>query len=163
MALSSCLRVLLITAVVCGAATPASSEDTIMNHRIQGPFDVKLAPQQVDDAAEAAVVGRMRFDKRFHGDLDATGLGVMLFNHSPVEGSGAYVAIEKVTGTLAGRDGSFVFQHNCHMDAGAQQQSITVVPGSGTGELAGLSGTLRIRIEEGGAHFYDFEYSLPAH
>lgn len=134
-----------------------------MTHRVHGPFEVNLAPQPVEDSDEAEVLGRMRFDKRFHGALEATGLGVMLFNRSPVEGSGAYVAIERVSGTLAGRRGSFAFQHNCHMDGGAQQQSITVIPGSGTGELAGLSGTLRIRIEEGGAHFYDFEYSLPDH
>lgn len=154
-------------AVLFAAATtlaanpvPATLKDSAMTHRVQGRFDVTLNPQVVEDPADAAFVGRMGFDKRFHGDLDATSKGVMLFNHSPVEGSGAYVAIETVTGTLGGREGSFVFQHNCHRDGNGQQQSITVVPDSGTGALAGLRGSLTINIVDG-AHFYDFTYSLP--
>lgn len=153
---------ILATALALADAGPptAPSQEPAMTRRVQGPFDVKLTAQAIEDPAEAAFLGRMGFDKRFHGDLDATGKGVMLYAHSPVEGSGAYVAIETVTGTLEGREGGFVFQHNCHMDASGQHQSITVVPDSGTGQLAGLRGSLTIRIVDG-AHFYDFEYSLP--
>jgi hypothetical protein len=153
---------LIATLLAFAGAVPTNNAnpEPTMSRRIQGPFDVKLHPQAVDDPGDAEVVGRMGFDKRFHGDLDAIGRGVMLYSHSPVEGSGAYVAIERVTGSLDGRQGSFVFQHNCHMDASGQHQSITVVPDSGTGELVGLRGTLTIRIDNG-AHFYDFDYSLP--
>lgn len=159
--MTSLLLAALIAAAGANAApTPHPTQESAMTRRVQGPFDVKLSPQAVEDPAEAAFLGRMGFDKQFHGDLRATGKGVMLYAHSPVEGSGAYVAIETVSGTLAGREGGFVFQHNCHMDASGQHQSITVVPDSGTGQLVGLRGSLTIRIVDG-AHFYDFDYSLP--
>jgi len=77
-----------------------------------------------------------------------------------VKGSAGYVAIDHVTGELDGRKGSFVLQHSGAMNRGAQVLSIMVVPDSGTGELAGLSGTLSINIVDG-LHFYDFIYSLP--
>jgi hypothetical protein len=102
----------------------------------------------------------MSLDKRFEGDLVATGAGEMLTALTPNPGSAGYVAIERVTGTLRGRSGSFVFQHSGTMDQGAQRLSITVVPGSGTGDLAGISGSFKINIAEG-RHLYEFEYSLP--
>jgi hypothetical protein len=103
----------------------------------------------------------MSLEKRYRGDLDAEGLGVMLSAGTDVAGSAGYVAIERVTGILGGRSGGFVFQHTGTMNRGDPSLSITVVPDSGTGELAGLSGRLGIDIREGGAHFYDFDYSLP--
>jgi hypothetical protein len=102
----------------------------------------------------------MSLDKQFEGDLVAAGKGEMLTALTPIKGSAGYVAIERVTGTLQGRSGSFIFQHSGTMDQGAQRLSITVVPGSGTAALAGISGTFRINITEG-KHFYEFEYSLP--
>jgi hypothetical protein len=84
----------------------------------------------------------------------------MLTAMTPVKGSAGYVAIEKVTGTLHGRTGSFVFQHTGTMDHGAQSLSITVVPDSGTGALTGISGTFRLTIVDG-QHLYEFEYELP--
>jgi hypothetical protein len=79
---------------------------------------------------------------------------------TPVKGSAGYVAIERFTGSLMGRSGSFVFQHSGSMNQGAQQLSITVVPDSGTGALKGLAGQFKIRIENG-QHFYEFDHSLP--
>lgn len=129
-------------------------------HQATGPFEVKLAPQNPDNPqAEAAALGRMSLDKEFHGDLEATGQGEMLSLLDREKGSGGYVALERVTGTLQGREGSFVLQHNATMNRNAAQMSITVVPDSGTGRLAGISGTMTVRIEEG-RHFYDFDYSL---
>jgi hypothetical protein len=84
----------------------------------------------------------------------------MLTAMTGTEGSAGYVAMERVTGTLHGREGSFVLQHTGTMNRGAQQLSIAVVPDSGTGKLAGIAGTFAIRIEDG-RHYYDFEYSLP--
>jgi hypothetical protein len=84
----------------------------------------------------------------------------MLSAGTQVKGSGAYVAIERVTGTLGGRSGSFVLQHSGTMERNAPRLSITVVPDSGTGQLTGLTGNMDIKIEEGGKHFYDFEYTL---
>ena len=105
----------------------------------------------------------MSLAKQFHGELEATSLGEMLTAMSTsVQGSGAYVAVERVTGTLGGRSGSFALHHTGVMNRGVPQLTITVVPDSGSGELTGISGKLNIRIEAGGKHFYDFEYELPA-
>src|SRR5437763_9782297 len=121
-----------------------------------GTFEVKLTPQATDDPTLA----RLTIDKQFHGDLEGTSKGQMLSAATDVKGSAGYVAIERVTGTLQGRSGSFVFQHSGTMTRGAPQLSVTVVPDSGTGELAGLEGKLEIQIE-GGKHSYRVEYSLP--
>ncbi|MGO1070548.1 DUF3224 domain-containing protein [Lysobacter sp. CA199] len=127
---------------------------------IEGPFEVKLSPQPVHDAAEGKF-GRMSIDKRFHGELQAASTGEMLAAMTPVKGSAGYVALEKVEGTLGGRSGSFLMAHRGLMDRGAPDLIVTVVPDSGTGELTGLSGRMNIDIREGGAHFYRFDYRLP--
>ncbi len=103
----------------------------------------------------------MTISKTLHGDLEGTGQGEMLAANTSVEGSAAYVAIERITGTLAGRTGSFVLQHSATMTRGAPHLLVTVVPDSGTGDLAGLTGTFGIIIADG-QHSYDFEYSLPS-
>jgi hypothetical protein len=128
--------------------------------QIEGPFQVSLSPQPVHAQAEGAF-GRMALDKRFEGALEASGRGEMLAAMSAVKGSAGYVALEKVEGALDGRRGSFLLLHRGLMDRGAADLSIVVVPDSGTGELQGLSGRMRINVREGGAHFYHFDYELP--
>ena len=123
----------------------------------RGPFEVKLTPQT--DAGADASLGRMTFDKQYHGDLEGTGKGQMLTAGALAKGSAGYVAMEMVSGTLAGRKGTFVLQHSGTLNHGAQQLIITVVPESGTGELEGLTGKMNIIIE-GGKHSYDFEYTM---
>lgn len=135
--------------------------DRKMN-RISGKFDVKVLPQTADNQqAEAAGLGRMALDKQFHGDLEAVSQGEMLSVLDRATGSGAYVAMERVTGTLAGRKGSFVLFHHATMDRGNPALSIQVAPGSGTEELSGIRGTMDIRIEDK-QHFYDFDYEIEA-
>lgn len=129
--------------------------ETAVTTRATGTFEVQLAPQET-----AAAIGRMSIDKRFHGDLQGTSRGEMLATRSAVEGSAGYVAMEQVTGTLHGRTGTFYLQHSGTMDRGAPRLSVTVVPDSGTGELTGLTGSMNIIIE-GGAHAYEFDYTLP--
>lgn len=131
-----------------------------MATRIRGEFEVTLTTQEPGEAAREAGVQRRSIEKRYRGDLDAVGRGEMLAVHGGVEGSAGYVAMERVTGTLAGRSGSFAIQHQGVMDRGAPSLSITVVPDSGTGELAGITGRMGITIEEG-RHSYDFEYDIP--
>jgi hypothetical protein len=126
----------------------------------QGSFDVKVTPQPPEDKSEGLTLGRMLLDKQFHGDLEAIGHGQMLTGMTAVQGSGAYVAIERVTGTLNGRRGSFILHHLGIMTRGAPQLNVTVVPDSGNGELVGLAGTMTIIIADG-KHTYDFAYSLP--
>lgn len=125
--------------------------------KASGPFDVKMAPASAADAA----VGRFTLDKKYHGDLEASAAGEMLTAMTATKGSAGYVAIEKVTGTLAGRTGTFHLQHSGIMNRSAPTLLITVVPDSGTAELAGLTGKMAISIAADGAHYYTFEYSLP--
>ena len=128
-----------------------------MTNRASGTFEVKLNPQ--DDGPDT-VVGRMTIDKQFLGDLAGTSRGQMLMSSSPsVNGSAGYVAIEKVTGTLHGRSGSFYLQHSATMTRGAGELTITVIPDSGTDELTGLQGRMNIIIA-GGKHSYEFDYEL---
>ena len=124
-----------------------------------GPFDVKLTPQPPAEKTDEAVLGRMIIDKQFQGDLSATSRGQMLAAGTDVKGSAGYVAIERVTGKLNGREGSFHLQHSGTMNRGAPSLSVTVVPDSGTGELVGLSGSMKIDIADG-KHSYEFDYTL---
>ena len=128
-----------------------------MTKHASGTFEVKLTPQATGD--KDAPVGRMSIDKQFHGDLEGTSKGEMLTAMTSVKGSAGYVAIEKVSGTLQGHRGTFIFQHTGTMDRGAPQLSIMVVPDSGTEELGGLSGKMTIKIAEG-KHSYEFEYTF---
>ena len=125
-----------------------------MTTHASGTFEVKLTPQ-----AEEASLGRLSIDKQFHGDLEATSKGQMLTAGTAVKGSAGYVAIERVSGTLQGRSGSFVLQHSGTMTRGVPQLTITVVPDSGTAQLAGLSGKMAINVADG-KHSYAFDYAL---
>lgn len=154
-----CLRMLFVASAVGQTATSPSKEATMTQHAA-GPFDVKVTHQ--DDTSSDPLLARMTLDKQYHGDLEAGGQGQMLTAGTAVKGSGAYVAIEKVTGTLKGRSGSFVLQHTGTMTQNVPQLTIVVVPDSGTGQLAGLTGKMTITIAPGGKHSYDFEYTLPA-
>jgi hypothetical protein len=125
-----------------------------MSHA-SGTFEVKLVPQTSE--RQDTDLGRMSIDKQFHGDIEGTSKGEMLTGMTSVKASAGYVAMEKVSGTLQGKRGTFILQHSATMDWGAPQLSITVVPDSGTGELVGLAGKLAIKIADG-KHSYEFEY-----
>ena len=134
-----------------------------MSQRATGPFEVKVTPQKPDtQIARAANLGRLTIDKRFHGDLEGLSKGEMLAAQTEMKGSAAYVALERVTGTLKGHKGSFVLQHNATMDRGKPASTITVVPDSGTGELRGLSGKMHIIVAPDGAHSYEFDFKIEA-
>lgn len=132
-----------------------------MSEHARGTFEVKVTPLPPDDPSADALLGRMSIDKQLHGDLEGTSKGQMLTAGTAVKGSAGYVAIEKVTGTLRGRRGSFILQHSGTMNRGVPELLVKVVPDSGTEQLANLTGTFTIIIE-GGKHSYDFEYSLPS-
>jgi hypothetical protein len=123
-----------------------------MSNRAVGTFEVKLNPQDE---------GRMSIDKQFQGDLEGTSKGQMLMAGSEsVKSSAGYVAIEKVTGTLNGRSGTFYLQHSGTMNRGAGELTVTVIPDTGTDQLTDLRGKMNIIIE-GGKHSYEFDYELP--
>jgi len=131
-----------------------------MSHRAIGTFDVKITPLE-SSIKEDKAFGRLGGDKQYHGDLDGTAKAELVAYGTGAAGSsGAIVGIEKVTGKLAGKSGSFVLAHRGLMSAGKQSYSVIVVPGTGTGELTGIDGKMDIIIE-GGKHSYVFEYTLP--
>lgn len=125
----------------------------------RGTFIVKLTPAPATDDPATADLGRMTIDKLFHGDIEGTSKGEMLTAGTATKGSAGYVAMERVTGTLQGRRGSFVLQHTATMNRGVPWLSISVVPDSGTGQLLGIAGTLSILVENG-EHTYVFEYTI---
>lgn len=149
----------LTVAVAAGAPTSKIQLKEAPMHHARGSFDVTLQPIDAYNRDEGAGLARMSLDKLFHGELDASSKGEMLSAMGSVKGSAGYVAIERVTGTLAGRKGSFVLQHNATMTRGEPYLNIIVVPDSGSGELAGLSGSMKIEIT-GGKHFYAFDYAI---
>ncbi len=136
-------------------AVCSTGEDSVMTTRATGTFEVKLAPQPI----VGEMLSRMTIDKQFHGDLEGASKGEMLAAGTATQGSAGYVAIERVTGTLNGRTGSFALQHSGTMTRGTPTLSVTVVPDSGTGQLVGLTGQMNIIIE-GKQHSYTFDYSL---
>ena len=138
---------------------PTATKEAIMTTHASGSFEVKLNPLEVYNKSEGSNLARMSIDKQFQGDLTATSKGEMLSAMTDTKGSAGYVAIEKVTGTLHGRSGSFVLQHNATMTRGAPYLNIVVVPDSGTGELVGLTGKMLIIITDG-KHSYEFDYAL---
>ena len=151
--------VLCVSVFVVVEARMQVKKGTGMSKRASGAFDVKLTPK---DMGAGAPVGGMTIDKEFHGDLAGTSQGQMLMASSAsVKDSAGYVAIEKVTGTLNGRRGSFYLQHSGTMTRGAGELTITVIPDTGTDQLVGLTGRMNIIIAPGGKHSYEFDYTLP--
>ena len=141
----------VILTIGTGHALEAKSTMTSAN----GQFEVTLTPQE--DASH--LTGRMTIDKSFKGDLEGTSTGQMLSWRGQETGTAGYVAIEKVTGKLAGRNGSFVLQHNGTMTPTEQSLTVSIIPGSGTEELTGITGQMSIDIKDG-QHFYELTYSF---
>jgi hypothetical protein len=129
-----------------------------MPNHARGSFDVTITPQETSDEAPVA---RMLLYKEFHGDLEAIAHGEMMAAHEPLTGAGVYVAIDRVTGTLHGKGGSFLIAHRGIRHSEGQQLEIVIVPGSGTGQLAGITGTVGIEIVNK-EHFYSVAYELPS-
>ncbi len=123
----------------------------------RGTFEVEVTPQPPD--AAAGPFQRLLLAKKLSGDLEGASEGQMLGAYSPVEGSGGYVALELVTGVLHGKKGTFMLQHNGTMRKESYRTDVSVVPDSGTGELTGIAGTMKIIIE-GKKHSYELEYTL---
>ena len=132
-----------------------------MSKIAKGEFTVSLKPLEFEGADAVAKLGRMGIDKQIIGDLVATTQGQMITAMGETQGSGVYTAVEHVAGTLEGRQGSFALYHVGTMVRGVPGLSVKVVPDSGTGELAGISGDFKIVIEDG-KHLYEFAYSLPS-
>jgi hypothetical protein len=156
----ACILVGICLSVGFGSSAYSQAQQgEVKTMRASGTFEVKLSPLTLEDKAEGSLLGRMSLDKVFHGDLEATARGEMLTAGTGVQGSAGYVAIERINGKLNGRTGTFVLQHTGTMTRGEPSLSITVVPDSGTGQLAGLAGKMTINIADG-KHSYELEYTL---
>ena len=157
-----CLSLGLGSPAFAQTSSPASRiirKGAAVSKHASGTFDVKVIPQPADEKVGDPTVGRLAIDKQFHGDLEATSKGQMLAVGTAVKGSAGYVAMERVSGTLHGRTGTFALQHSGTMTRGTPQLNVTVIPDSGTGELVGLAGKMEIKIVDG-KHLYEFDYTV---
>ncbi|WP_425259562.1 DUF3224 domain-containing protein [Rubrivivax sp. RP6-9] len=154
------LRPLFFAALAVLSLCAFAQEKQRMSHTASGSFTVEMKPLGDTSTAEGVSLGRMSLNKKFEGDLVGTAQGEMLTAITPVQGSAGYVAMERVVGRLNGKAGAFVLQHGGTMHEGTQSLSIGIVPGSGTGELAGIQGVFKLVIT-GGKHLYTLEYSMP--
>ena len=154
-----CVGYAAFTQTQSPGSTDTKKESKVSGHA-NGSFEIKMAPQPVTEEEAKTISVRMTSDKQFHGDLEGTSTGEMLGVFTAVKDSAGYVAMERVSGKLKGRSGTFILQHSSTMARGTQHQSITVVPDSGTDELVGLTGSMIIKITDG-RHFYEFDYTLP--
>ncbi|HZS26242.1 MAG TPA: DUF3224 domain-containing protein [Candidatus Angelobacter sp.] len=159
-----CMALSAVPFIFIHAKSPANSsaqKGPAMASHATGSFDVKMTPQKPDNPVEeAANIARMTGDKQWHGDLEGASKVEMLSTGDP-RSSAVYVALERVTGTIKGRSGSFVLHHTGIMHRGNPALTILVAPDSGTGQLTGLTGKMTINIALDGKHSYDFEYTLP--
>jgi hypothetical protein len=157
----ACLLLALIALSLSIAPSDLQAQGKPMTQTAKGTFVVSLEPLVFEGAAPEFKLARMSIDKKISGDLTASTMGQMLSAMTDTKGSAGYVAIERVTGTLNGKRGSFVLQHTGTMNRGAPSLDVTVVPDSGTEELVGLEGEFKINIDDG-VHSYEFTYRLPA-
>ncbi|HET9283092.1 MAG TPA: DUF3224 domain-containing protein [Candidatus Angelobacter sp.] len=164
MVVGLCMALSLAVVIFVHAQAPATSsaqKGPAMASHATGSFDVRMTPQKPDNPTEeTANIARMTGDKQWHGDLEATSKVEMLSAGDP-RSSAVYVALERITGTLKGRSGSFVLRHIGIMNRGVPQLTIEVAPDLGTGQLAGITGKMNVIIAKDGKHSYDFEYTLP--
>ncbi|MCV2354453.1 DUF3224 domain-containing protein [Paucibacter sp. B2R-40] len=137
------------------AAAPAAT-----TYSAKGGFEVKIGPAEaLSSPAEGTPLFKRSLSKQYSGELVGSAIGEMQMAGQPQLGEAAYTALESFVGELQGRKGSFALAHLGLMSGGKQDLRICIVPGSGLGELAGISGELTLRIEAG-VHFYELNYRL---
>jgi hypothetical protein len=150
-----------LSADVCAQKTKINNKERIVTQHAKGTFEVKVTPLAAEENIGDPTIGRLSLEKTFIGDIAGTSKGQMLGSQGETEkDTGGYVAMERITGTLNGKKGGFSLQHHGTMGGGKFEMNVYVVPGTGTGELAGIAGTMKIKIE-GGKHFYELDYTLP--
>lgn len=152
-----------LAVIVFAAATAwtvaAYAEEPAMKHAT-GAFEVQVVPAEEEDAASGLGLGRYTLTKTFSGGMTGVGQGQMLTGGNEDTRMGVYVALERFVGQIDGRDGALLFAHKGVMDPNGQTLTIGIVPGSGTGDLAGIAGEFNLTIENG-VHRYDLAYTLP--
>lgn len=156
----------VVIAIFLLAATAAFGQTSLSTKKLmkiaKGTFEVKVTSLAAEENIGDPTIGRLSLEKTFAGDLVGISKGQMLGISTDLKESGGYVAAERVNGTLEGQKGTFALQHSGTMQGGKFDLNVIIVPDSGTGGLAGISGSLKIIIEKG-KHFYELKYSLPEH
>lgn len=127
-----------------------------MTHTAKGTFQIGMRPGE----ASSPHLGRMTFDKTWDGDLRGESVGEMLSIGDPKSGTAAYTVLEVLNGTLGGRHGSFAFHQYGTILAGQLALTYEIVPGSGSGELTGITGELKLTVVDR-VHCYELEYRFP--
>ncbi|MFD0556953.1 uncharacterized protein DUF3224 [Stackebrandtia endophytica] len=123
--------------------------------------DFTPTPVPGQQVQTAIPLGIATMDKRFEGDVSgrATTLFTSAFDEST--GAGTYVAMESFDGTVHDRAGAFNFAHSkTTLGDSPQDEFFVIVPGSGTKDLAGITGTGGIRVDADGTHHIWFDYEL---
>jgi hypothetical protein len=131
--------------------------------RASGTFEVTaFAPTPVEsDVATGLPVGVATMEKRYAGEVQGRSATLFTSAFDQATGVGTYVAMESFEGSLAGRAGAFNFAHSATTTGTTRESEFfTIVPSSGTGELAGITGTGTMTIEEDGTHRIAFDYEL---
>lgn len=150
------LSVLMAAVLQSDAGGVMSKSEVNMNHAV-GSFQVTT---QLTDHAPDPSLTSYALNKQYHGDIEATAKGEMLAVGSPVTGNGGYVALERVTGKVSGKVGSFaIMQFGTMQNGSLPQMTVAIAPGSGTGDLSGIQGSMTIVIADG-KHTYDLQYTL---
>ena len=142
------------------AQSVSSTERTRRTVHAKGSFDVKATYLPAYETLAEKAIDRFRLYKVYLGDLVGTARGQMIGAGKRAAGTAGYVAVEQVTGKLQGRSGSFALQHYGMMNCGEVELTVRIVPGSGTGDLQGIAGTMTF-ANEGGKHSYSLDYSVP--
>jgi len=132
-----------------------------MGEHATGTFEIEDWKEQPYHEGDGATLTRASVIKTFYGDVEGGSTAELLMAYGAKEGSAAYVGFERVSGRVHGRSGSFVLQHNAIMEGGEGDATWTVVPGSGTGELRGISGEAEISNGPDGSHSFALDYELP--
>lgn len=130
-----------------------------MTTQSSSTFTLDSRTSEMIDDRVGAQLSRMTLTKTFAGDLVGTGTVEMLSVQTQ-HGSAAYVALERIEGTLHGRAGSFILRHDATMTRGVPAAEWAIVPDSGMGGLTGISGLAQIIVEPDGSHTFLLDYDL---
>jgi hypothetical protein len=119
-----------------------------------GTFEVALSPQE--DVGSPA--GRMLIKKTYLGDMNGSGIGQMISKRTE-NGTAIYYAIEEFSGSVKGKNGGFTLVHKGHMSKESQSLDVTILEGSGSGELQNISGSMII-VQDANGHRYELTFTL---
>ncbi len=133
-------------------AAQSQNEETVMS--ANGTFEIQLTPQEDVEAP----AGRMLIKKTYLGDMTGSGTGQMISKRTE-NGAAVYYAVEEFSGAVKGKSGGFTLLHKGHMNKESQSLEVTILEGSGSGELQSISGSMLI-VQDASGHRYELTFEL---